>query len=200
MVHSKSETTGPKPIKPCLNCGINLRVGVNWSLSRERKHDYVCRYCNTIRSNQPHLYHGNSLFRQTGSVPTPGHFNTLEQHRIRAEREARRTPVGIQEAAQRDGFVYVIQNPIHVGMVKVGRTRDLQRRLGSANTWCPEGGFTVEHFTFFKDAHGAEADVHMSLRNYRVQREWFKCDVPEVITAIKEVKRYQDENNTLTRR
>lgn len=42
----------------CINCGVKL-TDKNWSPSRQRKHDYVCSLCNSIRRHHPDLYEGS---------------------------------------------------------------------------------------------------------------------------------------------
>ncbi len=112
---------------------------------------------------------------ETNVVPTTPKFEHPELARIRTERLANYAVGDAREKAKRDGFVYVIVHPDFEGVCKIGRTRDPNRRLASANTWCPYNKFELHAAVYSEDAIELEKLVHEALkvRDREEVGEWF---------------------------
>jgi hypothetical protein len=84
-------------------------------------------------------------------------------------------------------YIYVLTNPHMPGLVKIGRTLDVQRRVIelSGATGVP-GSFEVAHVACVADGAYAERDAHDVLVRHRISfsREFFKCSVEQAVTAV----------------
>ena len=75
------------------------------------------------------------------------------------------------------GWVYVITNKAMSGIVKVGHsTKDPELRAKELESTGVPGRYEVEYDILIKE-----------LKDFRVDKEWFRCSVEEAVTAIKKV-------------
>lgn len=79
----------------------------------------------------------------------------------------------------RSGFVYVIQDAS--GLVKIGRTKDIEKRLRALSTGASSTLSVVTYWSC-EDAAEREAIEHEFWSEYRVRGEWF-C-IPDHILNI----------------
>jgi hypothetical protein len=79
----------------------------------------------------------------------------------------------------RSGFVYVIQD--ESGLVKIGRTRNVERRMKALST-AASSALTLVAFWVCDDAAEREATEHEFWSDCRVRGEWFR--IPENILAV----------------
>lgn len=84
------------------------------------------------------------------------------------------------------GFVYVISHLKFLPWVKVGHSRDPERRLSGYNTGCPNREFKLEGYLYFKNRKIAERNVHYLLEDQGFHRkgEWFDCSAKYVIDML----------------
>jgi len=75
-----------------------------------------------------------------------------------------------------DGFIYVFWDVKHFGIVKIGRTNDLQRRLKEWDRRCKRKH--VYHTTLPMIPHVARIErlIHMELKQYRRSRRCLSCE------------------------
>ena len=73
------------------------------------------------------------------------------------------------------GFVYIVAHPRFPGWIKVGQTRNPDKRLSSYNTGDPDRGYRMIAKVWTKDRRGAEFHAHWRLKRlgYAKQGEWF---------------------------
>lgn len=64
-------------------------------------------------------------------------------------------------------------HPAFRGMVKLGHTNDLSRRLSDANTWCPGNGYRIVWAASLKRPAAVESAAHGLLAEARRGGEWF---------------------------
>lgn len=87
-----------------------------------------------------------------------------------------------------EGFVYVISNELMPGIVKVGyttRTPDARALEMSAHEAVPVK-MQVEYYAFVETSvSDVESRAHEQLREWNVAKEWFRCDVPRAILAVR---------------
>lgn len=83
------------------------------------------------------------------------------------------------------GWVYVITNPSMNGIVKVGYSiRDpIIRALELGGTGSPTA-YEVQFDALVLNPRQLEAGVHEYLSDFRVGKEWFRCEIVEAIRAI----------------
>jgi len=87
------------------------------------------------------------------------------------------------------GYVYVLSNPSAIGLVKVGYSKHGGESRGDSfyrgGTGLPTP-YQLEFELLVADARQVERNVHLSLAEYRVnkQREWFDCLVGQAINEI----------------
>jgi hypothetical protein len=100
-----------------------------------------------------------------------------------------------KQSGMKDGFVYVITNPVFPGWVSVGQSSDPVRRLTSYQRACPHRRFKLAHYSYFADRRKAEREVHRKLRKagLKMKREWVEAPVERVIHFVQEVQRHSDE-------
>ena len=92
-----------------------------------------------------------------------------------------------------EGFLYIIQNPIYPGWVKIGSTIDLNRRLQSYQTCDPFQSFEIVYSEYCTNRKDVEIKVHNMLAKHRGNGEWFKIDLKK---AIKKIKSFRNEQLT----
>ena len=80
------------------------------------------------------------------------------------------------------GYVYAVTNPSIPGLVKIGRTANLNRRMDSLFCSSVPHPFKCEAVQEVEDPNAVEATIHNYLSEYRVssKREFFKVDVEQV--------------------
>jgi hypothetical protein len=93
------------------------------------------------------------------------------------------------------GFVYVISNPAWSSWVKVGHSRDPERRLSSYNTGCPDRDYTLDGYIYFEKRLDAEQKIHQTLKEegFLNKGEWFQCLSSYALTKLGELN---EEINT----
>ena len=88
------------------------------------------------------------------------------------------------------GFIYGITHPSYPGFVKVGKARNVRKRLNQYQTSDPFRRFKLEFTIFSRDYHAAEYRAHQRLRGFRVQNtEWFQvspADAWNLLVNLKE--------------
>lgn len=89
-----------------------------------------------------------------------------------------------QVSSEDQGFVYVLSNPAWPDCVKIGKTHNVQQRLGYYNTSCPHRDFKLEHAEQCLDRHYAEYRVHKALDKYKIEGEWFKLSSEKAVKLV----------------
>ncbi len=86
------------------------------------------------------------------------------------------------------GWVYVASMSNTVGVLKIGHsTRDPDERVRewASDTGAP-GTARVEYAALVNSPAAVEQAVHRRLSKFRERGEWFKCDVPATVMAIRQ--------------
>ena len=80
------------------------------------------------------------------------------------------------------GYVYAVTNPSIPGLVKIGRTANLNKRMDTLYCSSVPHPFECEAVQEVEDPNAVEATLHSYLSGYRVtsKREFFKVDVEQV--------------------
>jgi hypothetical protein len=85
------------------------------------------------------------------------------------------------------GRLYVVSNPAWPGIVKIGSSGDLSKRLSDYQTGSPYRDYRMVAFSaVFQDVKRAEFDLHDNLVACKVDgsREWFKLTEAQAVAAI----------------
>jgi len=84
------------------------------------------------------------------------------------------------------GYVYAVTNPSIPGLVKIGRTANLNRRMDSLFCSSVPQPFECAAVREVEDPNEVEATLHKYLSKYRVNksREFFEIDVEQVKTLF----------------
>ena len=87
------------------------------------------------------------------------------------------------------GFVYVVSHPLMSPWIKVGHSRDPDRRLSTYNTGCPKRSYKLEGYQYFEDRKAVEDDVHLRLdqEGFSRKSEWFNCSSQYVLDILGEM-------------
>ena len=87
------------------------------------------------------------------------------------------------------GFIYIMSNPAHSGLLKIGQTSKdpLVRRKDLSSTGVPEE-FVIEYQALASDYRRQEKLIHQKLNKVRhsSKKEFFSVSVPEAINTIRE--------------
>lgn len=91
-------------------------------------------------------------------------------------------------------YVYLITNPSMPGLVKIGKTNDLVRRLAELNNTSVPTPFTLDHYVELSServAHQVEQATHAALAAQRVapNREFFRVTLAQAVGAVEQVLR-----------
>ena len=91
------------------------------------------------------------------------------------------------------GWVYIITNKAMPDLLKVGfSTKDPELRADELHTTGIPHRYVVEYDVLVHEPYTVEQKAHMLLKSYHENKEWFKCDIPTAIIAIR-----QAANNTI---
>lgn len=82
------------------------------------------------------------------------------------------------------GYIYFIQME-EAGPIKIGITRDINKRLAHLQTANP---CKLKLLYFFPGGVGTEKELHNILKNYSLEGEWFSYH-PKVLQEIEQQKR-----------
>ena len=90
-------------------------------------------------------------------------------------------------------YVYVLSNPSFDGWLKVGKTKDLYKRLTAYNTSAP-----TEYEYALVDEFFCDKPIHNKLLAMGIEnsREWFKTDLDTIETVIADVVAQWAEEGT----
>ena len=79
----------------------------------------------------------------------------------------------------KEGYVYIISNPIHVGWIKVGVTDNIKDRLCNYQTADPKRSYKVEYYIFHPDCYKAEKEIKEMMKYFALSQknEWYQCDL-----------------------
>jgi hypothetical protein len=87
------------------------------------------------------------------------------------------------------GYVYGITHPEHPGYIKIGKTRNVRRRLGQYQTADPFRRYKLEFSIFSNSYHAAELRAHALLRGFRHQNtEWFQVSPDDAFNMLMKLK------------
>lgn len=171
------------PDRSCCDCGDTLVAGVNWNPRTKGNASYQCRSCYSAYKK------AWDAARRGGTTPVPTNPIHPELARLRKEAAEIYSAIDRTYELRKEGFVYVIWHPRCPDLVKVGRSGDPIKRLGSANTWCPEKAYEIIHMEYFDDCLKAEAEIHQMLADCRIdQTEWFAIDRYELADLLQRVQ------------
>ena len=88
------------------------------------------------------------------------------------------------------GFIYIMSNPAHPDIQKIGQTnKDPNERRRELGTTGVLEDFVLEYRALTEDYVSLEREIHRSLSHlrHRKEREFFKISIPEAIEKIREV-------------
>jgi T5orf172 domain. len=78
-----------------------------------------------------------------------------------------------------DGYVYFICDPKFPNEVKIGRARDVTKRIASFNTGRPRDLKLIRKI-YSGNYKVFETDIHNYFKNQRIKREWFEITKEEL--------------------
>ena len=139
-----------------------------WGAGNKRVNNYLCNTCESMISK----------------------VNRLK----RLARVVSRSVIKQYDTAK-DGYVYIISNPIWVGWCKIGMAIDAEDRLNSYQTSSPFRDYVLDYSKYFSNRRNAEAIAHRNIGKVAqiVKGEWFYVYKKTAINIIEEIV---DEANT----
>jgi hypothetical protein len=88
------------------------------------------------------------------------------------------------------GFLYVMSNPMHPSLLKIGQTsKDPNIRRSDLNSSGVPEEFIIEYYAFVEDYVQLELEVHTELNEvrYKENREFFEISVQGAVNSIRSV-------------
>ena len=88
------------------------------------------------------------------------------------------------------GFIYIMSNPLHPDVVKIGQSsKDPNERRKELGTTGVLEEFVLEYRALTENYVSLEKEIHRRLASVRVRkdREFFKISVPDAIEKIREI-------------
>lgn len=82
-------------------------------------------------------------------------------------------------------YIYVITHPKFEGWLKIGKTSDLNNRLNSYQTHCPDRSFKLEYSLKTEFAYSVESYFNNFIKGNNF--EWYYCSVDFAIKTINEI-------------
>ena len=88
------------------------------------------------------------------------------------------------------GFIYIMSNPAHSGLLKIGQTgKDPEERRKELGSTGVVQDFVLEYRALSEDYESLEREIHRALANVRTnpKKEFFNISVPEAVNKIREI-------------
>lgn len=99
-------------------------------------------------------------------------------------------------SAESPGYIYGITHPSHPGFIKIGKTRNVRRRLGQYQTADPLRRYKLEFAIFSHSYHAAEDRAHRLLRGFRhLNTEWFRVSTEDAWNLLANLKEPDNERD-----
>ena len=94
----------------------------------------------------------------------------------------------------KEGFIYIISNPVHKGFLKIGVTENIAARLHVYQVGDPKRSYKVEYYIAHPDCYKAEKKIKEMMHYFaKSQRnEWFECDLS--IAKVRLIEQLDDYN------
>jgi T5orf172 domain len=88
----------------------------------------------------------------------------------------------------KEGFVYIIENEVFPGWLKIGSTIDQDARLRTYQTGDPFQRYKIAYSKYFNDRKFIELKIHAELQQYNKRGEWFEVPLSKAIGIINNIK------------
>ncbi|MCI5130989.1 MAG: GIY-YIG nuclease family protein [Candidatus Electrothrix sp. EH2] len=86
------------------------------------------------------------------------------------------------------GWVYIITNESLQGLVKIGYTlKDPKLRAKELQSSGIPNDYKVAYEVLTITPREVEQKVHLSLKEYRDNKEWFKCSISQAVKTIRSI-------------
>lgn len=123
----------------------------------------------------PSKYHNKQTTDPTNVNNEKSVGSKLYEIRNQVENENR---IKGSQSEIREGFVYIVTNPVFSGWVKAGMTMDFEKRLSNYNTGDPFTNYNMIVVKWVKDRKEAEKTVHhvLKFKSEEHKGEWFKLN------------------------
>jgi len=99
-----------------------------------------------------------------------------------------------RDTKSKEGYVYVMSDPAHVGWVKIGKAEDMDTRHASFQTYTPHRNVKLIHSVHFDDHHAAEVKAHLLAEartalpwSKHENGEWFQLTEEQALEILREV-------------
>lgn len=181
----------------CNDCKQEL-TDANWYPKYKQQGRYRCKYCHkkhNDKSNARRMYVDSKHVSLKHPKHIPGRWpdwDSVEEY-LRTKKK-----VDIKQAKKRKlaGLVYGITHPRDPGMIKIGKTEDIEKRLSNLNTGCSQRAYKVEFTKWFANCHEAEKaiqDIACLASSKPVTKEengeWYALSVK---TAVEIIRNYEE--------
>jgi len=162
------EVVGQTHTKSCIDCGVELTLGENWSSGLAKGRFYVCKPCNKKRNdrNNPKQMHVNGKYI---SVKHPLH----KPGRYKSFGDAAFESLSNYKTAK-EGQVYIMISPSYKHWVKIGMAVDAEDRLKQFQTGSPYRDYKLVYTKDVEDRREAEKIAHKICEEFCIRKgEWF---------------------------
>ncbi len=90
-------------------------------------------------------------------------------------------------------YIYIIKHSIFDGWIKLGKTKNIERRLYQYQTYCPDRSFELVYL--LETEYARRIEMYFNKHIFGNGNEWYKCTVESAIGIIKSQLNLIDQNN-----
>ena len=185
------EVVGQTHTKSCIDCGVELTLGENWTSGPAKAKYYICRSCikkrndrNNPNNNKKRMWVNGKYISNKHPLYRPGSYKSFGDAAFESLSNYR---------TAKEGQVYILYSPAYPSWVKIGMAVDAEDRLKQFQTGSPYRDYVLVKAYDTKDRRRAESEIHELLRKtHGNKNEWFVIAAP---VAKKILDGYFDENN-----
>ena len=97
------------------------------------------------------------------------------------------------------GYLYIISNENFPGWIKIGTTKDLNKRLQTYQTASPHRNYVLEYSLFHPKYLEAEKQIKDTMKPFasEIRNEWYRVDLHVAKSRLDEqLEDYQQKNLT----
>jgi hypothetical protein len=185
------EVVGQTHTKSCIDCGVELTLGENWTSGPAKAKYYICRSCikkrndrNNPKTNKRRMWVNGKYISNKHPLYRPGNYKSFGDAAFESLSNYK---------TAKEGQVYILYSPAYPSWVKIGMAVDAEDRLKQFQTGSPYRDYVLVKAYDTKDRRRAESEIHELLRKtHGNKNEWFVIAAP---VAKEILDGYFDENN-----
>ena len=174
-----------KKQKMCIKCDVELVKDVNWSYSRHKTGNYICKLChsdgnipNRLKNNNTRMFVNHKYVPKTHPLYKPGRYASFDHAAFSSLPNYTKST---------EGQVYIIKNSAWLDWYKIGKAVDAEDRCNKYQTGSPFRDYELLHTFNTSNRNRAETLALRAAEKICLERrgEWFYTkNLNELIEGI----------------